>query len=131
MLDVHGIQILDRHPVFGFGDGGCGKSLLSLWIGGELQRRGLMVLYVDWELSAEDHRDRLERLFGDDMPAMLYARCARPRPRRLIGCAESCASTASITSSATRSRLRAMADQKTRRLRSATSSVFVRSAWAR
>jgi hypothetical protein len=89
-LDVHGVQILDKHPIFAFGDGGCGKSLLALWIGGELVRRGLTVLYVDWELSAEDHRDRLERLFGPDMPGMLYARCARPmtaevdRLRRLV-----------------------------------------------
>lgn len=89
-LDVHGIQILDKHPIFPFGDGGCGKSLLALWLGGELIRRGLTVMYVDWELSAEDHRNRLERLFGPDMPSMLYARCARPmtaevdRLRRLV-----------------------------------------------
>jgi hypothetical protein len=90
-LDVHGIQILDKHPIFPFGDGGCGKSLLALWIGGELVRRGLTVMYVDWELSAEDHRDRLARIFRPGgMPRMLYARCARPltaevdRLRRLV-----------------------------------------------
>ena len=89
-LDLHGIQILDKHPIIPFGNGGCGKSLLALWLGGELVRRGLTVLYADWELSAEDHRDRLARLFGPDMPSMLYARCTRPltaeadRLRRLV-----------------------------------------------
>ena len=33
--------------------------------------------YADWEFSGEDHRDRLERLFGTDMPAIWYARCDR------------------------------------------------------
>lgn len=89
-LDVQGIQVLDKHPIFMFGDGGCGKSLLALWLAGELVRRGLTVLYVDWELSAEDHRSRLDRLFGADVPAVLYARCARPmtaevdRIRRIV-----------------------------------------------
>jgi hypothetical protein len=32
----------------------------------------------DWELCGEDHRDRLERLFADGMPRIVYARCDRP-----------------------------------------------------
>jgi hypothetical protein len=32
----------------------------------------------DWELSGDDHRDRLERLFGPQMPNVLYVRCERP-----------------------------------------------------
>jgi hypothetical protein len=77
-VDIHGVQLLDRHPVIAFGDGGCGKSLLALWWAGEMTRRGFVVLYADWELSAEDHRDRLDRIFGADLPSVLYARCARP-----------------------------------------------------
>ena len=90
VIDVHGLRVLDRHPMIAFGDGGTAKSLLTLFIGGELARRGLKVLYADWELSPEDHRDRLEDLFGADMPQMFYARCSRPmtaevdRLRRLV-----------------------------------------------
>ena len=89
-LDIHGIQVLDKHPIILFGDGGCGKSLLGLWLAGELTSRGFTTLYTDWELSAEDHRARLDRLFGADVPPILYARCARPmtaevdRIRRIV-----------------------------------------------
>ncbi|HXG71557.1 MAG TPA: AAA family ATPase [Gemmatimonadaceae bacterium] len=89
-LDVHGIHVLEAHPITLFGDGGCAKSYVALFIAGELAKRGLTVLYADWELSGDDHRDRLERLFGANMPAMLYARCSRPmsaeadRLRRLV-----------------------------------------------
>jgi hypothetical protein len=34
--------------------------------------------YADWELSGEDHRERLDRLFGDDLPTIHYFRCDRP-----------------------------------------------------
>ena len=77
-LDVDGIRILDQHPMILFGDGGCGKSLLALYLAGELAKRGLTVLFGDWELSGGDHRERYGRLFGADMPALLYVRCARP-----------------------------------------------------
>ena len=29
----------------------------------------------DWELAGDDHRDRLERLFGSEMPEIQYVRC--------------------------------------------------------
>jgi hypothetical protein len=45
---------------------------------GRLAERGIPVLYADWELGGEDHRDRLERLFGADMPDVHYIRCERP-----------------------------------------------------
>ena len=38
----------------------------------------MRVALFDWELTGEDHRDRLERLFGGDMPQILYARCEPP-----------------------------------------------------
>jgi hypothetical protein len=87
---IEGITLLKQHPMMLFGDGGTGKSLLSLFLVGQLARRGVNVLYADWELSGEDHRDRLERLFGADMPCVFYARCDRPmvseadRLRRLV-----------------------------------------------
>jgi AAA domain len=75
---VEGFPVLRRHPMMLFGDGGTAKSLLALYVAGSLVTRGWSVLYADWELSGEDHRERLERLFGPDMPAVQYARCARP-----------------------------------------------------
>lgn len=89
-ISVHGIRLLRRHPVILFGDGGSLKSYLALWQAGTLALNGVRVLLADWELSGEDHRDRLERLFGSDMPDVLYARCDRPltseadRLRRIV-----------------------------------------------
>ena len=75
---VHGLPLLREHPMILFGDGGCGKSLLALSVAGELARRGVPTLYADWETSAADHRERLEQLFGAEMPAVHYVRCEWP-----------------------------------------------------
>lgn len=79
-LDLHldGIRLLRHHPVIYFGDGGTAKSYLALYQAGLLVRAGLHVAFVDWELSGDEHRDRLERLFGADMPDVRYVRCDRP-----------------------------------------------------
>ena len=89
-VDVNGLRLLTRHPVILFGDGGTGKSMIALHAGGQLAKRGLRVMLADWECDAQDHRDRLGRLFGADMPDILYARCDRPlvfeadRLRRIV-----------------------------------------------
>ena len=89
-LDVEGIRLHRRHPVILFGDGGTTKSYLSLYLAGRLDQRRIRVLYADWEFDGEDHRDRLERLFGSEMPAVQYIRCDRPlvfevdRIRRIV-----------------------------------------------
>lgn len=76
---VAGIPLLQRHPVLWFGDGGSAKSYLALYVAAELARRGIPVLYADWEFSGEDHRERFERLCGPDMPVTLsYTRCQAP-----------------------------------------------------
>lgn len=77
-LSVDGLPLLARHPVIFFGDGGAAKSYFGLYAGGRLVQAGHRVGLFDWELAAEDHRDRLERLFGTNMPGVHYARCARP-----------------------------------------------------
>jgi hypothetical protein len=52
--------------------------------------QGHAVALFDWELCGEDHRDRLERLFGKIMPKISYVRCERPlvyemdRLRRIV-----------------------------------------------
>lgn len=89
-IEVEGFRLLRRHPMIVFGDGGAAKSLLGLYLAGQLERRGARTLFVDWEFAGEDHRDRLERLFGAEMPAVRYVRCDRPmvaeadRLRRIV-----------------------------------------------
>jgi AAA domain len=79
LLDIHGIRLPLKHPSIIFGDGAAGKSYLALYIAGQRARAGHRVGIFDWELDAADHRDRLGRLYGDDMPAALvYVRCSRP-----------------------------------------------------
>jgi hypothetical protein len=67
-----------RHPTIIFGDGGAVKSYLGLEFVGRMAMQGINVAFFDWELAGEDHRDRLERLFGPNMPRIIYARCERP-----------------------------------------------------
>lgn len=75
---IAGFPILRRHPVILFGDGGTGKSTLGLYFAGELERRGISVLYLDWECDEYDHRRQLAKMYGDDMPDVKYRRCDRP-----------------------------------------------------
>lgn len=89
-LDIDGVLLIDRHPVIAFGDGGAAKSYLALYLAGKLSQTGIRTALFDWELAGEDHRDRLERLFGADMPDVRYVRCSRPlvheadRLRRIV-----------------------------------------------
>ena len=78
MLEVEGLTLPRRHPSVLFGDGGAVKSYEALYFAGRIAEKGISVAFFDWELAGEDHRDRLERLFPDGMPRILYARCERP-----------------------------------------------------
>ncbi len=79
IITVDGLPLLTRHPQILFGDGGAAKSYLALYLAGRLeQEHGMRVGLFDWELSGEDHRDRLERIFGPKMPGIRYRRCDRP-----------------------------------------------------
>jgi DNA-binding CsgD family transcriptional regulator len=90
VLTVDGFTLPRRHSSILFGDGGTAKSYFELYVLGRLALEGLRVALFDWELCGEDHRDRLERLFGDKMPSIRYARCERPlvsevdRLRRIV-----------------------------------------------
>jgi DNA-binding transcriptional ArsR family regulator len=73
-----------------FGDGGSGKSLVALYWACKLEQAGVRTAVFDWELAGEDHRERAERLFPGDVPAIRYVRCERPliheseRLRRIV-----------------------------------------------
>ena len=90
VIDVDGLRLIDRHPIVLFGDGGTAKSYVALYIAGRLAQQHIRPVIFDWELAGEDHRDRLERLFGPDMPDVRYVRCERPlahevdRLRRIV-----------------------------------------------
>lgn len=75
---IYGLPVLREHPTVLFGDGASGKSLLALAVAGTLAARDVPTLYADWETTAGDHRDRLEALFGGEMPRVIYRRCEWP-----------------------------------------------------
>jgi len=77
-MEIEGLSLLRRHPSIIFGDGGAAKSYLCLYLAGRLAELGMRTALFDWELAGEDHRDRLERLFGAAMPKVIYARCEKP-----------------------------------------------------
>lgn len=77
-LNVDGFRFPKRHATILFGDGGTAKSYHELYLAGVLATRGLRPAIFDWELDEHEHRDRLERLFGSDMPEVRYVRCDRP-----------------------------------------------------
>ena len=87
---VEGLALPRRHPSILFGDGGTAKSYVALNFAGRIAEKGARVAFFDWELAGDDHRDRLERLFPDGMPKLLYCRCERPlvyeadRLRRIV-----------------------------------------------
>jgi len=89
-ISIEGLSLPRRHPTTLFGDGGAAKSYTGLYLAGRLVQQGMSVALFDWELAGEDHRDRLERLFGKAMPKISYARCERPlvyevdRLRRIV-----------------------------------------------
>jgi hypothetical protein len=75
ITDIDGFVFPKRHSTIIFGDGGSAKSYFGLYVAGKLTQAGLNVGLFDWELAGEDHRDRLERLFGPSMPDVIYCRC--------------------------------------------------------
>jgi len=75
--------LLRRQPTIWFGDGGCGKSMFAMWVAIALAESGTRVLYLDWELDATEHVQRLVRFIGPTaLPSvrhtLFYRRCQRP-----------------------------------------------------
>lgn len=78
VFDVLGLSLPRQHPTILFGDGGTGKSYIALYAAGRMAEAGASVALFDWELGGGDHRLRLEQLFPDGMPRVMYCRCDRP-----------------------------------------------------
>ncbi len=89
-IDVIGLPVPRLDPTILFGDGGTAKSYLALYQAGLMAQQGLKVAYFDWEWTQEKQKGRLRKLFGNDMPLVIYARCDRPlvsevdRLRRIV-----------------------------------------------
>jgi len=75
---IDGLVLPRRHPSILFGDGGACKSLIALYVLIKLAERGFRIALFDWELSGVEHRQRLERIAGPDMPIIHYVKCIRP-----------------------------------------------------
>jgi hypothetical protein len=76
--DVLGLRLPARNMADVFGSGGCGKTWLADIVAAELTRRGERVGLWDWEMDEFAHRERLQRLYGADIPGLVYIRCDRP-----------------------------------------------------
>jgi hypothetical protein len=75
--------VLADEPTIWFGDGGDLKSMIALAAAATMSGHDVLglpidrvrrILYLDFEFSGSEHRDRLERLCGSEMPDILYAR---------------------------------------------------------
>lgn len=77
---IDGLAFPRRLPSILFGDGGCAKSYLCLYLAGRLAMQGVNVALFDWELSGEEHRERFGLLFSGQhpRPRLKYCRCESP-----------------------------------------------------
>ena len=75
-LEAFGFRLLRHHPQILFSPGGTGKSLLTLAMLGEVGRRGLRTLVLDWEMDGGEQRLRADAL---GLPITIhYRRCDQP-----------------------------------------------------
>lgn len=77
MWRCDGVELPIRHPTVLFGDGGSAKSYLALYWAGKMVEDGIQVLYCDWEWTQEEHRERLELLFGPAFPRVRHLQVYR------------------------------------------------------
>jgi hypothetical protein len=80
VVSFHGLPIPIRHPTIASALGGTGKTTIAMSICGELERRGIPTLYLDYETNEYDCRTVAERLFGPEFAELdlKYRRCERP-----------------------------------------------------
>jgi hypothetical protein len=77
--NVHGLLVPADSTSMIIAHGDSLKSLVLLVVGGELARRGIPVLYTDWEWTPDRHLRRKRRLFGGErLDTLHYLRCHAP-----------------------------------------------------
>ncbi len=79
-FSISGLPLVKGQPTIWFGDGGCGKSYLSLYAALAMaQEYDEHVLYCDWECTGDDHRRRTDRILGQTahVKTLWYQRCER------------------------------------------------------
>jgi hypothetical protein len=77
--NVFGILVPADSPSMLIAHGDSLKSLLLLFVLGNLALAGHPVLYLDWEWTAARHKGRKRKLFGTDrIPCLFYLRCQSP-----------------------------------------------------
>lgn len=80
-FDVHGLLVPADSTSMIIAHGDSLKSLVLLVVLGDLARRGMPVLLLDWEWTAERHKRRKLRLFGGErLDTLHYLRCHAPLP---------------------------------------------------
>ena len=52
--------------------------MFALHTAGRLHQQGVRPLYLDYEMDAGEHRNRLEYMFGAARPGVRYMRATRP-----------------------------------------------------
>lgn len=77
--NVFGLEIPTDSTSILIAHGGSLKSLILLFVLGNLALAGFKVLYLDWEWTAARHKARKRRMFGTDrIPGLFYLRCQSP-----------------------------------------------------
>jgi len=78
-IDVGGLRIPGDAASMLIAHGDSLKSMLLMYVLGSLASSGRRVLYLDWEWTAERHKGRKRRLFGEDrLEGLRYLRCRAP-----------------------------------------------------
>jgi hypothetical protein len=77
-LRAYGFALPRRHPAMVFGDGDTLKTYAAGAIAVTLAQQGRRIGLVDWEMSEDEHKDRVERLDPMQLGAIAYLSCARP-----------------------------------------------------
>ena len=78
-VDVYGLTVPTDAASLLIAHGDSLKSLLLLFVLGVMAQMGRVVLFLDWEWSADRHRARKQRLFGPArIEGLHYLRCRAP-----------------------------------------------------
>lgn len=81
-FDVCGLKVPADASSILIAHGDSLKSMTTLFVLGTLAQRGHRVLYCDWEWTAERHKRRKQRLFGDArIENLRYLSCKAPLTR--------------------------------------------------